>query len=403
MSRPRGSILLIWIICVVISVISLYDAVSLLFQSADLLHKLGDAGFALVPIFFALPAALIITRQPHNKIGWLLIIYPLVEIPSGLLSAYLSGFQSAPPPVTFFNLFMTWLVSYSWMALIFPLLLIPLFFPTGRLISPRWRWTIYLIIAMTLFLSFFGAFSREIQPDFASWTMHNPVGFIPDNLVDAIIAPWSILLAVLTVASLTSVVVRYRRGSIVVRQQMKWLLYACFLFGLVYIPNVFSNLNTSQWSLNSVTNLLFPFAIMAIPAAITIAILRYHLFDIDVIIRLTIIYVILTGLLGMFYLGGVILFQQVLRAITGQNADIAVVATTLIIAAMFNPLRRRIQIAIDRRFFRQRYNVEQALAQFAFAIRGSADLDSLTAMLTNITQETLQPAQISLHLKKELL
>ncbi len=401
MERPRGPVLLAWIFCAVTSAMALFKVASILVQDGGQVGQYANIVFALVPILFALPAAWIITRQPRNTIGWLLMIDPLVEIPSALFSVYFSGFQAGPPPATFLNVFMAWLVSLSWMALIFPILLIPLFFPTGRLLSPRWRWTVYLAIAMILFLMVWGALTRNIQLDFMPWAMTNPAGFISDETSNAILPPWSILLAVLTVASLVSMVLRYRRGSLVEREQMKWLLYACFLFGLVYIPGVISNTHTSQWSVSLLINYLLPFAIMAVPAAITIAILRYHLFDIDVIIRLTLVYVILTGLLGLVYFGGIILFQHVFRVLTGQTADLAVVVTTLAIAALFNPLRRRVQAVIDRRFFRQKYNAEQALTQFAVAARGSADLDALTVMLADITQDALQPTQVSLHYIKK--
>jgi hypothetical protein len=249
---------------------------------------------------------------------------------------------------------------------------------------------------MTLFLMFVSAFSRGIQTENAAWKLPNPIGFIDDAAFNVIITPWGILLVVLTIISLASAVVRYRRGSVVERQQLKWLLYACFLFGLVYIPGVFSNLSTNQWSVNQLINFLLPFGIIAIPVAISIAILRYHLFDINIIIRLTLVYIILTGLLGLIYFGGIILLQQIFRDLTGQNADTAVVITTLAIAAMFTPLRRRVQAVIDRRFFRQKYNAEQALAQFAVAARGNTDLDDLTSMLTEVVQETLQPTDVHL-------
>lgn len=401
MPRPRGLVLLTWVFCAVISITALYKVVFILTHATKAADQYANVIFALVPIFFAFPASLIITHQPRNPIGWLMMIDPLVEIPTNWFSVYLSGFPSSPPPATFTNVFMAWLVSLSWMALIFPILLIPLFFPTGRLISPRWRWTIFLTIGMTLFLMVWGALTRTIYLDFMPWTMTNPVGFISEETTNAILPPWSLLLAVVTIASLLSIVVRYRRGSMVERIQMKWLLYACFLFGFVYIPGVISNTDTSQWSVDAVTNFLLPFAIMTIPAAITIAVLRYHLFDIDVIIRLTLVYGILTGLLGSVYIGGVVLLQQFFRFLTGQTTEAAIVITTLAIAALFNPLRRRVQAVIDRRLFRQKYNTEQALAKFTVVARDNTDPDALMAMLAEVVQETLQPTQIGLYVMKK--
>lgn len=401
MLRMRKSAFFAWLICALTIVTALADVAFILIQNTGQEDQYANIIFALVPILFAIPAALIITRQPGNTIGWLLMINPLVEIPSSLFSIYLSGFQTAPPPPTFPNLFMIWFVSLSWMALIFPVLLIPLFFPNGRLISPRWRWTVFLTIGMTLFLSVWGAFTRQIYLDFMPWEMTNPIGFITEETTNTILAPWSILLAVVTIASLASMVVRYRRGSLVERQQMKWLLYACFLFGLVYIPGVITNTNSSKWSVQLLIGYLLPLAIMAIPASITIAILRYRLFDIDVIIRLTLVYGLLTGLLGLVYFGGVVVLQQVFRTLSGQTGQVAIVITTLLMAALFNPLRRRIQSIIDRRFFRQKYNADQALARFAVAARDSTVPAALTTMLLDITRETLEPTQVSLFLVKK--
>ncbi len=184
---------------------------------------------------------------------------------------------------------------------------------------------------------------------------------------------------------------------------MKWLLYACSMFGLVYIPGLFLHNENFPPPWNGLFSILFGLVVIGIPAAITIAILRYHLFDIDVIIRLTLVYAIVTALLGLVYAGGIILLQAGFRSLIGQTPDLAVVTTTLIIAALFNPLRLRVQAIIDRRFFRQKYNAEQALAQFATAARTSSDLDTLTGMLVDLVEKTLQPAQVDLQIKDENL
>ena len=135
------------------------------------------------------------------------------------------------------------------------------------------------------------------------------------------------------------------------------------------------------------------------PISITIAILRYQLFDIDVIIRRTLVYGLLTAALVVIYFGSVVLLQQAFLATTGERSQAAVVFSTLAIAALFTPLRKRIQDFIDRRFYRQKYNSEQALAQFATAARSQADLDHLVNALTEVTQNTLQPQQVNLWLK----
>ena len=219
------------------------------------------------------------------------------------------------------------------------------------------------------------------------------------NAADTLMLPWSGMLAVLTAASLASMVMRYRQAGVLEREQMKWLLYACSIFGLVYIPSVFLANRGADPGLQELANLLFGIAIIAIPTAIAIAILRYHLFDIDVIIRLTLVYATVTGLLGLVYAGGIVLLQFVFRKLTGQASDLAVVGTTLVIAALFNPLRLRIQALIDRRYYRAKYNADQALAELTNAARSGSDLDELSSMLIELVLKTLQPAQVSLQLK----
>ena len=200
---------------------------------------------------------------------------------------------------------------------------------------------------------------------------------------------------------------RYRHSSKAQRQQIKWVIYGIvlglvplLLFFVLFL--VFLNASSpvsSTVALNFYGNFLWYFFLMVLPLSITLAILRSRLFDIDVIIRKTLVYSILTGLLALIYFGGVVLLQQLTRSITGAASDVAIVVSTLAIAALFFPLRRRMQSTIDRRFFRRKYDAAKTLAAFGVTVRDEVELEKLTSELLNVVNETMQPTSVSLWLK----
>ncbi len=164
---------------------------------------------------------------------------------------------------------------------------------------------------------------------------------------------------------------------------------ACAFFLFVYTVGLF----TSE---NKLYSVLLSIAILFLPVSIGIAILRYRLFDIDLIIRRTLVYSILTALLALIYFGGVVLLQQLTRSITGESSDVAIVVSTLVIAGLFFPLRRRVQTAIDRRFYRRKYDAAKTLAAFGATVRDEVELDELANALLNVVNETMQPVSVSL-------
>jgi hypothetical protein len=205
-------------------------------------------------------------------------------------------------------------------------------------------------------------------------------------------------------------VYRYARdANAVERQQTKWIIFGVVIFVTAIISWVLifgRALPVPDGRSRIIANLVGMvysdyFALPFLPIAITIAILRYRLWGIDVIIRKTLVYAVLTGLLALVYFGSVVLLQRLFGALTGiEQSTLAVVVSTLVIAALFTPLRRRIQDAIDRRFFRKKYNAQRVLAAFAVTTRDETDLDALTAELARVVQDTLQPDSVSVWFKQ---
>ena len=303
--------------------------------------------------------ALIVARQLRNTVGWLLLmegslvfLYPLV-----------SYFENLPvPPAEPSGAFALglWFANWSWLLLIFPLLMIALHFPTGRPPSPRWNWLRVLAAGLVAFFMLVTALAPELNGpgEPTPWRIPNPIGVV--NL-EFLLPVWIALLLMLAVASVASLFVRYRRGARTERSQIKWLLYAGTLFLVVYVQAfVFNNVSGTD-AFSVALNL----SILTLPIAIAIAILRYKLYDIDLVIRRTLVYAIVTALLALVFYGGVILLQRLFTGVSGQASPIAIVASTLVIAALFSPLRRRVQNFVDRRFYRRKYDAQQVLAQFA--------------------------------------
>jgi hypothetical protein len=334
-------------------------------------------------------------------VGWLMMIIALV---SGIPDFILVGRLSAPPETLSLGLWLLlWFDGWSWIPLIFPIFLIPLHFPTGRPPSRRWNWVIWLAGGMWLFFVVLGSFSDTLVPTSGGdWSLPNPIGFIPIEVWNGpLMIIWGIGLLTMVSASVVSLFMRYRRAQTVEREQIKWLLFAGAFFVVVYGLTFF--LLSAEESLldNGLTSLLLVASILALPAAITIAIFRYRLYDIDVVIRKTLLYAVLTALLALVYFGSVILLQGLFSRLAGvEQSTLAVVISTLAIAALFTPLRRRIQDAIDRRFYRKKYDAQQVLAQFAQTARDETDLDALLAELVRVVDETLQPEHVSVWLKE---
>jgi hypothetical protein len=261
--------------------------------------------------------------------------------------------------------------------------LLMLLFPTGRLPSRRWRplaWTSTAAGAVLLFLVLL--FDNPDQ-----------VGGVISIVTVAVVY---VIFTVILLSAL-SIVVRYRRAGGEERQQLKWFALAAVLIGVVTT----GHLLFLDWLLpEAFLNLLDAATITGLYVAVGIAILRYRLYDIDIIINRTLVYGALTVALVLIYFGSVVGLQYILRALTGQESQLAIVASTLAIAALFNPLHRRIQASIDRLFYRRKYDAAKTLDEFSSKLRDETDLDALNSDLLNVVRDTMQPEHVTLWLRE---
>ncbi|MFN2222153.1 MAG: hypothetical protein ACK2UH_06350 [Candidatus Promineifilaceae bacterium] len=404
LNKEKLKTYLLWLLIGAIIVVAVVKLGSELFASRTTLDALQAIVWALVPVVFAGAGGLIVTRQSGNVIGWLLIIVAAL-LPSDALTAFVLGNIGEPPPNPPFLLYLAVVFSQAgWLLLIFPTLFVALLFPTGKPPSPRWRWVAgYGLGLMFIFWSL-GVLARDYSPNDSyglTWSLQNPIGLLPNSSVDAIIFPWWLLgLASFALLCVASLVIRYRRGGMVEREQIKWLLFAAGLFALVYIPPLVLITSQGGSQLDIISNLLLPLGLLGFPIAITIAILRYQLWDINVIIRKTAVYALLTALLALVYFGVIIVLQSIFETVSGQQSPITIVVSTLVIAALFGTLRRRVQDFIDRRFFRRKYDAQKTLAAFGQFVRDETDMEALTAELQRVVNETMQPERATIWLKE---
>jgi hypothetical protein len=284
-----------------------------------------------------------------------------------------------------------------------------LLFPDGRLPSRRWRPLAWFSGVMIVLLS--------VTEGLAPGPLENQGGVPNPFGLEAL--PWLVdvsyiilpLLPLCIFASAVSMVLRFRRSRGVVRQQIKWVAFVASFSGLLYLIAMISSL-VVQVSSGSVpqfpwwAEVLFSVAALSfagVPVAIGFAVLKYRLYDIDVIINRTLVYGSLTAMLVALYFGSVATSQTILRALTGQTEQpqLAIVVSTLVIAALFNPLRRRIQSFIDHRFYRRKYDARKTLEAFSQQLRNETDLEALRGDLVGVVRETMQPAHVSLWLRPD--
>jgi hypothetical protein len=377
-------------------------------------NTVSDALVFLSFLAFPLVGALIASRRPHNPIGWLLLV-------DGILWMLLSAFESygaygvAQPGSLPFPAAIAAQNNWLWVPAVGLLgTYLLLLFPDGSLPSKGWRPVAWISGAVIVLLSIAGLLAPGPLQDLEG--VQNPFGLEGHPWIE--LAGYAVLplLPLCMLASAASLVLRYRRSGGEVRVQIKWIAFAASFMALLYLgvmstgilvwllsaPQTPSDLGTrSLWGalLEDVAVLSFA----GVPVAIGFAVLKYRLYDIDIIINRTLVYGALTTILALIYFSGVATVQAIFRVLTGQEEQpqLAIVVSTLVIAALFNPLRRRIQAFVDRRFYRTKYDTRKTLEIFSTKLRDETDLDALNDDLVDVVKETMQPAHVSLWLRLE--
>jgi hypothetical protein len=357
----------------------------------------GDAatGVALIAFMlaFAGVGAVVALRLPGNPLGWIMsasgLVIGLIALGDSWGAAYVRDASAGRPG----SLAALWFGTWAWVLAIGPAAtLLLLLFPTGRLPSPRWRpvaWAACGGLAVS-------AIGLALEPGtLESYDVLNPLGV---EGAEVAASGGLLVMAVAAIASVASLFLRYGRADFKERQQLKWLLWAAGLVGLV-IGTVAGTGLAGVEPNDDVVNAGVSGSLVALPLAIGIAILRHGLFDIDVVINRTLVYGALTATLVVAYLAFVLLLQLALAPLTEDN-DLAIAGSTLAAAALFRPARARIQALVDRRFYRRKYDAARTIESFGARLRDEVELDSLSADLRDVVGDTMQPAHVSLWLRR---
>ena len=350
---------------------------------------------------FPLVGALIASKHPKNPVGWICLAIGLFWMET-FLEDSIPG--SGPYPVTTDALTQSlWIPPVGLLGIYLILL-----FPDGKLPSRRWRplaWLSGVVMVLASLGITFAPGPLEGHPG-----VRNPLG------IEALGHPWVatavfivlLLLPLCMLASALSLVLRYRRSGGEERVQIKWIAFAASVVGLLYLIAMVSSLffplgwgaaGTPLWFDLLTSAALVSFA--TVPIAVGFAVLKYRLYDIDVLINRTLVYGSLTATLIILYFGGIVVLQRIFVLLTGQQSTLAVVASTLAIAALFVPLRRRVQGFVDRRFYRRKYDARKTLEAFSAKLRDETDLEALNNDLVGVVRETMQPAHVSVWLRPD--
>jgi hypothetical protein len=395
---PRSASWVAWGLWLLVVLAEVLGIAFLLANDALSTRELIGAATTWIPFLaFATVGALILARRPGNRIGWLCWaigftitvglwgsrqVWEILAVNQGRSSAWV---------------LLTQLGTMAWLGTLLGLLpFLVLLFPTGRLLSRRWRpvaWALGLVLG--LYLTARLLTPGPIDPGLAG-NPQNPLGVeSAEGFLRLVQTLAGVTAPVLALAALASLVLRFRRAGGEERQQLKWFTFVVAA-DLVLLPSLGEVAERVAPEVGALV--VFPVTVSLIPIAIGVAVLKYRLYDIDRVINRTLVYALLTMLLGAIYTAGVFGLGQLLNPVTGESA-LAVAASTLAVAALFQPARRRIQAVVDRRFNRRRYNAVKTIEAFSTRLRDQLDLDTLTTELLAIVDQTTEPTRVSLWLR----
>ncbi len=329
----------------------------------------------LLAVAYSTVGVLVASRRPGNPVGWVLCAIGLSWGAAHFNSEYAAYALLAAPGSLPAAEAAAWIYSWLWVPGLGLIVFLALLFPNGQLPSPRWRPFAWLSVLLMAAGTIMAAFSPGPM---LGLTVRNPLGI--EGLPNVYQQLQALMFTLIFVAS-ASMLVRLYHARGVERQQIKWVAYAGALAGGASLPTYTVLEARGVGWLEVLGYIPVLIGILGVPTAVGIAILRYRLYDIDFLINRTLVYGSLTGVLALVYLGSVVMLQGLFHALTGQGAQLAVVASTLAIAALFNPLRRRVQAFIDKRFYRRKYDARKTLEDFSAKLRDETDLDALNAAL----------------------
>lgn len=356
-------------------------------------HALGATDELVLGVVFLLPVtftgvgAFVETHRPGNRIGWLMMAIGLGAALEVLTSDYPGATPQLHQPTRPFGDVVAWVSVWIGGIYLCSLLLLLLLFPTGHLPSRRWKPVMWLGLVGWMGLN---VLSAAQQGPINDGTIDNPFGIV--TLPDTVESVFILAGLAAMLAGVLSLVLRFRSADGDVRQQLKWFTYGACLAIVLQLGGFITS-----WS-NALVAFLSVTAIAALPVFMGIAILRYRLYDIDLLINRTLVYGLLTVSLAGLYIGSILLLQGLSRALIGQDSQLAVAISTLAVAALFSPWRRRVQTFIDRRFYRRKYDAVRILAGLQTTLRDEVELDQLSQELVSVVQETVQARHVSLWL-----